>query len=298
MYHDLVFSSPENWQRAPTPSTLLNTFTYLFGPGEFRFYGYGAVFILTPLWVMVAIFKNPEEKWMKDTFSFLLLLWIAIVLPVMFFYLKSTYSQSAYNHRHFLYAIPLLALMTGVVLTRALNVLPENMRRGSFMALLCLIVIGQCYLNSSYALYRANHFKQDYRESARWFAQDIFVTDTSTSRTPPVVITNTRFFDHYLDSFSEGKLKSSFILENIDQVKIWRTQLDEKSSIIFYYLEAPAIVAANKMVTDMDQQLASHFSPFCRKKFLRTQIIGFEVRDPASLNTPDWEDLPVCTQER
>jgi len=296
MYHDLVASGPEYWQRAPTLSTLLNTFTYLFGPGEFRLYGYGAVFILTPLWVMVVLFKKPEDKWMKDMFSLLLLLWIAIVLPVMFFYLKSTYSQSAYNHRHFLYAIPLLALLTGAALTRALSFLPEKMRSGSFLLLLCLIVIGQWYLNSSYALYRANHFKQDYRESAQWITQEVFAVGNTSSHIIHPVITNNRFFDHYLDYFSEGRLKSSFILENADQIKNWRIQLRESNETTFYYLEAPAIVAANKMVTDMDQQLASHYAPFCRKKFLRTQIIGFEVRNLTSLNTPDWENLPVCTQ--
>jgi len=67
---------------------------------------------------------------------------------------------------------------------------------------------------------------------------------------------------------------------------------------VFYYLEEPAIPAANKMITPMDEFLAKHYRVLCRSKLIKTQVILFENITPLEEMAVDWEELPDCTIEK
>src|SRR5690606_33063239 len=119
MYHDLVASPPEYWHRVPTYNTLKNSFSYLFGPGDLQIYIYAVIFITIPFWILAVHSKKSWRIKYGNNGKLLGLLWLLVVLPVAFFYIKSIYSQPVYNHRHFLHAIPIMSLLTGAVLSRS-----------------------------------------------------------------------------------------------------------------------------------------------------------------------------------
>jgi len=294
MYHDLVASPPEAWQYSPTPKTLLSTFVFLFGPGDLRIYSYGLVLAAVPLWIVTVMLIKPWRQRYAGSAKIAALLWLCIILPLAFFYLKSVYSQSAYNRRHFLYTIPLLSLLLGSLLTYALGYFSEKNRAKALIVVIFLIVSYQLLINNNYALYSSKHFKQDYRESAR------IVTDqlSGTINSKTIIISNSVFFDHYLKFFSDGNIRSAFFLDDASKINELSEIFSHTTSERFYFLEAPAIPAANKMVTEIDRILAGKYQIICRSRLIRTQVILFENKNPSKDTTINWESLPSCTTEK
>jgi len=295
LYHDLVASPPEDWQHRPTPQTLVNTFVFLFGPGDFRVYSYGLVLAAMPLWIMVVMFIKPWRERYAHCAKIAALLWLCIILPIAFFYLKSIYFQSAYNRRHFLYAVPMLALLAGMLLSHGLEFFSEKNRSKLLVVIVALIIIYQGLVNNNHALYESNHFKQDYRESAKLVVDEL----TASKNNNVLIISNSRFFDHYLDYFSKSRLKSSLLLYGAWEDKKKPNELFSLNPhAVFYYLEAPTIPAANRMITDIDQFLAMQYSVLCRDRFTRTQVILFENTTPLTESVVNWEDLPSCITQK
>lgn len=293
MYHDLVASPPEPWQYAPTPQTLVHTFVFLFGPGDLRVYAYALVLAGLPLWIIAVILVKPWRQRYGKQAQLAALVWVCILLPFVFFYLKSTYSQSAYNRRHFVYAIPLLSLLLGMLLAQSLEFFAKHHRRNILLAMIGLVIVYQGLVNANSALYSSNHFKQDYRESARLVVENL---KTEPANTIPVISSST-FFDHYLGVFSDGELHSSLLLNDVAKIEKLQQLLANQQAPSFYYLEAPAVPAANKMVTDMDIALAKRYQALCRNKFARTQVILFAQQLPVDAAV-DWAALPPCVTKK
>lgn len=289
-YHDLVASPAESWQYTPTAQTLVSTFVFLFGPGDIRVYGYGLVLAGLPLWIAAVVIIKPWRERYAVRAKVAALLWFCIVLPIVFFYLKSVYSQSAYNRRHFLFFVPFLALLCGMLLAQFIEIFSEKYRSKVLVFLIALIFLYQGLVNSGYALYSGNHFKQDYRESAK------LIIDLTKSES--LIVSNSRFFDHYLLYFSKDKVSSSLLLNDTLKINEIDNLLTQKEKSMFFYLEAPSNPAANKMVTDMDQSLAKKYQAICRDKFIRTQVILFENRKLLTADTINWESLPRCVTEK
>jgi len=276
IYHHLVATPVTAWQRPPDIDTLKTTFWFLFGPDDTRVIFYKVVFLAT----LVLIFTSSRRWLLAYTMAL-------IVLPVAIFFFKSSASQSAYNHRHFLYAIPLLALLAGNCLDAAIKFFPERTRVYIFSGTVIVILFYQYAANNSRALYTANHFKQEFRESAQVVVADTEFMNSATG----IVVANTSFFNHYLKKYSAAQRESDFIYIRGDQMAELKALLDQHHASVLYYLEAPYFPGANGMITPEDQLFAESFQPLCRTRFARAQVIKYAVATPKLV---DWPSLPSC----
>jgi 4-amino-4-deoxy-L-arabinose transferase-like glycosyltransferase len=276
--HQLVNTPVTAWQRTPDFQTLHTTFTFLFGPDTLRITFYQLVVIAG---VALMCLSAHQRRLLAC------LLGMAM-LPVAVFYLKSAYSQDAYNHRHFLYAIPMLALVAGSVLDSLLQRVKNKHRSKVFLAIVAIIFACQYIANNNGALYTANHFKQEFREGAQVVADDHAFLQTPHH----LVLSNIVFFDHYLLRFTRSQQRSDLIYEHAAQREEVATLVSRQPSTGFYYLEAPLIPAANQMVTAEDLALAERYQPLCRTRFARVQVWRFAVAPPDA--AIDFSALPDC----
>lgn len=277
--YDLMHSPPEYWQRTPNLQTLNQTFWFLFGPDDFRVWCYKLALLFVVIVMGVTVIQRRVP-------AFPALLLAMSLLPVAVFFVKSLVSQSAYNHRHFLFVIPFVALLAGWIIDKALQRLPASGQQPVLLVLLVLVILYQALANQGRALYSANHFKQEYREVSALVAKDnAFHAETKT-----MVIANLHFFDHYLKRFSSPRTISA-IYETQAEFEGVRQLIAVEQVTQFYYLEAPLIPGANRMVTEQDQTLAQHYRAVCRTRFLRAQAIKWAVATPQAV---DWENLPTC----
>jgi 4-amino-4-deoxy-L-arabinose transferase-like glycosyltransferase len=276
--HQLVNTPVTAWQRAPDFQTLHTTFNFLFGPDTLRITFYLLVVIAG---VALMCLSTHRRKMLAC------LLGMA-VLPIAVFYLKSAYSQDAYNHRHFLYAIPLLALVAGSVLDSLLQRVNDQHRSKVLLLIVAIIFACQYIANNSDALYTANHFKQEFREGAQVVADDHTFLQTPHH----LVLSNIVFFDHYLLRFTRNKQRSDLIYERAAQREEVSTLVNVRQATEFYYLEAPLIPTANQMVTAEDIELAERYQPLCRTRFARVQVLRFSVAPPDA--AIDFSALPDC----
>jgi hypothetical protein len=138
--------------------------------------------------------------------------------------------------------------------------------------------------NNYRALYSANHFKQEFREAAKVVAKNNIT-----------VVSNTEFFDHYLNRFTDPRHQSIFIYDWVEKFPALQSLLAGQHIAEFYYLEAPMIPGANNMITAEDTILIQNYTPLCRTRFARTQVFKFSIAGnmpkPA---LPDLLDLPDC----
>jgi uncharacterized membrane protein len=291
----LVATPITGWQRPPDVNTLKTTFNFLFGPDDVRVIFYLLVFTAT---VMLAAWLAGQLLLAKKSRAavaaehiFISCILAMVVLPVVVFYIKSIFSQDAYNHRHFLYAIPLMALLTGFyfdLLTRKFST-PGQSR--IFIATLSLLVLYQLAANNGRALYTANHFKQEFRETAQVVANDL-TRIQSPGKNDVLIVSNTVFFDHYLNRFTKTQRKSDFIYEWDKKITALSALITSRHISEFYYLEAPIIPGANNMITAEDIALMDNYQPLCRTRFKRAQVFKFAVntKQPGTAVS----DLPDC----
>lgn len=292
-FRHLVSTPVTAWQRPPNFNTLATTFRFLFGPDSVRIIIYQIVVLVTLVILVVAIYGRLNKKsWhiTSDKPVTILYMLMMMVLPVAVFYIKSIFSQDAYNHRHFLYAIPLMALLAGYYFDAAISRFAEQKQTAIFFSVVIVIILYQLAANNGRALYSANHFKQEYREAAQVAADDPEVLKNNDI----VVVTNSVFFDHYLKRFTEARRKSDFIYNWYQQVPALQSLLTERHSAEFYYLEAPLIPGANNMITAEDLALIEHYQPLCRTRFNRAQVFKFSINHKS--HERSITDLPDCRQ--
>jgi len=280
--HHLSSTPVTGWQRAPDLETLQTTTWFLFGPDNLRMYFYLLVFIAA---LITSVVASVVPFAVAPVFYTLAM----IVLPITVFFIKSNVSQDAYNHRHFLVDIPLMALLAGYFIHAGLRKFPEKNQGILLLVTVLLIVTYQGIANNSRALYTANHFKQEFREGAKVVADDKdFLAWPNT-----LIVSNIYFFDHYLDRFTQGARKSDFIYDHVQKIADLRSIITAQHITQFYYLEAPNIPGANQMITLEDLALMDYYSPQCRTKFPRVQVFRFFVVDHPE--KPDLSTLPACT---
>ncbi len=277
-WQHLVNSPPEAWQHPVNLATLEKTRWYLFGPERFTMVLYTLSLAGAVALVIVNMLKHREP----EKTGLILLTLLAFVLPIALFFIKSSLSQSAYNHRHFLYAIPLASLLVGYmivyVLQRWMRFKP-GLSNAVILLIVLLITVGQTGVLFKKNYYRAQHFKAEYREAA----------DLVARQNVPV-ISSTRFFDHYLQRF--GNIQSLLFFTSPKKIEELNLQVIQHKLETFYFLEAPAVPKRNDMVTKRLRLLAEHYTPQCRTKFKRVQVIKFSVR--TSSNIADFASLPAC----
>lgn len=281
MVHDLLHSPPEYWQRKPSLQTLDQLFWFLFGPDSLFiwFYRISALFVLLFL-------VNSARKRTLLLPGFLVLLLVMAILPLAVFLVKSLLSQSAYNHRHFLFVIPFAALMAGWMLDQLLQRLSSKRQTAALIAIVCLLPGYQLAVNWQSGFYRANHFKQEYREVGALVASD----EAFMNHPRVLVVANLFFFDHYLKRFGARRVTEA-IYDKDEQIDEIRQILTAQQVEQFYFLEAPMIPGQNNMVTKKDLLLAEHYTPLCRTRFQRAQAIKWTTTPAAN---PGWETLPAC----
>jgi len=281
--HDLVNSPPELWQRTPDTNTLKTTVWFLFGPDDAQVFFYLVVLLIT---VIITFIK-------KNKYALILYTLAMIFFPVALFFIKSVFSQDAYNHRHFLYAIPLMALLAGYLIHEAIYLCPQRYQTAVFIVVILFIMGYQFVENISSGLYTANHFKEEYREGAQVVASDKDFLQGSEH----AIISSSYFFDHYLNRFTENQRQSDFIYDQESKMKALQEFLSSGHVKEFYYLETPLIPAANRMITPEDGVLFESYQPLCRTRFARVQVFKFSIENPASkfnISNSDISRLPAC----
>lgn len=288
----LLATPVTSWQRPPDINTLKTTFNFLFGPDDLRITFYLLMLLASSVVVVgsaVVFFLNKKTRLASaNEVIFIMYTLAMIVLPVAVFYFKSVWSQDAYNHRHFLYAIPLLALLAGLCFDLLARRFSARTQTILLLAALLLIVIYQALANYNRALYRANHFKQEFRETAQVLAGRLKYEKNDQI----LIVSNTVFFDHYLRRFTETKRKSDFVYETQQKLPELSRLIDAGHISEFYYLEAPIIPGANNMITAEDMALAKTYQPLCRTRFSRAQLFKFSVMTVGDNN--DLFVLPDC----
>jgi len=283
----LVATPVTGWQRPPDMNTLKTTFQFLFGPDAIRIIFYQIIFSVSMLMVFISatgLLKNKNNTFVSEDRQPIVLSALAmILLPVGVFYIKSIFSQDAYNHRHFLYAIPLLALLAGYYFDEIIRRFAEAWQGKILVIVVIMIILYQLSANNSRNLYTANHFKQEFREAALVVANDMSVSKSAPDgRISAMVVSNTPFFDHYLNRFTNAQYKSEFIYDWDQKLPALQAMLAERHVAAFYYLEAPIMPGANNMITAEDLALMHIYQPLCRTRFSRAQVFKFSALDKPS----------------
>jgi hypothetical protein len=287
MYHHLTSSAAEGWQKTPDLVTLDKTFTFLAGPDELRTWLYGtavglSVLVLSAKWLGGKMFPDFPRHF------FILALALSF-LPIAVFFGKSSFSQSAYNHRHFIHAIPLMALLSGYFLAAPLKKIPQHFQRPALLILILLILLGQIQLNNDRALYTALHFKEEYREASQVVVQDkLFIQQKN-----PLIISSNRFFDHYLAYYSNRQIQTSILFKLKKDLQRTRQQIDEIKPGRFYYLER---IRRGPNAWSPSRQLARFYPALCRTTFVRTQAVQYAGNQSVSSPVMDWDSLPPCNK--
>ena len=291
MWYQMHHTPVTGWQRTPTLATLDQTLRLLLGPDLPGELFYVACFAVLLLLIVLSLMRRQQIVMINMTRHSLALLGftaVMIVMPVMVFFVKSLYSQDAYNHRHFLFVIPLAALLAGYSIHLLLQQL-ELQRRELILAVIVITLLAYALArNISGGLYTSNHFKQDYREAVKVVAADKpFLAEPAA-----LLVTSTPFFNHYLDR-QLGRTADAEYSRDVSFAAM-QQNLQLHQGRVFYYLEAPEIPAANDMITERDLELIQHYQPVCRTKLLRTQVFKFRLVE-GRVSLP--EQLPDCRQE-
>lgn len=281
-WYDLQNSPPESWQHAPDAKTLARTFTFLFGRDGLRINLSYAVFWLTLAAIaVIPLLGRQHQK--RKSLVVLAMMWMAALLPLAMFFIKSLLSQPVYNERHFIYCIPFLALAGGFWMAWLLDCCPARYRAGALVVCISIILAYQGITNKNRSLYRLGFFKAEYRQSVEFVRQD----HQFWQQEKPAILANTRFFDHYLALPGLEKPASSFHYEAHRSAEEAVAYIEANNAREFYLLEAGVLDA----MTPQNQALSARFQPLCRKQFDRVQVIRYGVR---SAQPVDLMTLPVC----
>lgn len=190
---DHVADQDKNWavSAKPTPMEVFYTFRYLWGPDhrQTMLYIYSM-----PLALALAIYEclgkqSINRKGVTCVVIFLM------VIPVLAFYIESVYWTPIFEKRYFLITVPLVALLAGVVVVRAIEyILPPGWHRFSLALVIILISIQMISKNIEREIY-TNNSKDPIRQAA-----DIIQTDLGDkigSNEYTVLVTHNSF-EHYL----------------------------------------------------------------------------------------------------
>lgn len=291
MYHHWV-DAPTEWATPiATSSRILDTYRYLLGPDNVRFYV--CVAILASLVLMRAL--TPVRRILADITPttlvyrqrcWALMLWLCIA-PILLFALQSHLSTSAYTMRHFTYTIPYFALLIACFPAYIAQRIPSMKWRSRYVATVCLIAAAMnTHYNITTNLYD-HYWKEDYRGAVDILVHDKRFIEETTHHT---VITNSIFFDHYLAQ-SGLKPKQDVMIQRTEELPALHALLAQQKPERFYYLEV-----LNKTQEPILEDLIRHYTARCYSKLNKVKIIKFSLQTPATAQ--DITELNDCPPRR
>jgi len=283
-WHHICCGPVESWQVKPTIQTLLDSYQAFFGTEKISvaLYIAGIIFALTQLIRKLTHGAN-DKRSTEYNFIFIACLLFMIFAPVMTFYIKSVISQPAYNDRHFLYAIPLAALLCGHFLSSLFVTKNPRTRENLLVILVLSILVYQHHINIKSKLFTSPHRKEQYREAVNYLANDVEFLYTPGS----ILISNSPFFNHYIRQYSDD-VKVHYYYDRTEKMSEMQEFFKDNTVRQFYMLE---ITGAEGINSDLFLSLIDNFYPDCRSALYNTQVAKFSLQ-PTSFSS--WEELPEC----
>lgn len=260
--HHLDNGPQELWNKTPTAATLPQTLEFLFGPDIFR-----TVLFSFGLLMGALTIRGRKDK------RILVMLWLCMLVPIALFYGKSLISQPIYNHRHFLYALPLMYL---VIADAASHIL----RKEKLLPTLIVIIAASLFLNQFLHLYDGDRYKHNYRGAV----------DIAMSGNPELMVASNRFFDHYVKQKGIAR-EPPLLFEDPTQLDKLSDTLTKRGVASFYYVE---VIGPESDLTDdyltREEALASRYTLECRNDLRRTRVLRFSTRKPKATTL----EAPAC----
>lgn len=259
--HHIVNGPQELWNKTPTITTLAETLEFLFGPDPVRT-------ILFSLMLPITAFYFFRSKNKHVT----IILWVCMLLPIGLFYGKSLISQPIYNHRHFLYALPLAYLLIASAASTIFN------KRQIHIATILVIIISFA-LNQTLHVYDGDRYKHNYRGAV----------DIAIEGNPDLIVASNRFFDHYIRQ--KNNTPPILIFETASQLEPISQTIYKEGITSFYFVE---VIGPESDLTDeyitREEAIASRFTLECRNDLRRTRVLRFNTRQPAVVSLA----APAC----
>jgi len=286
------------WWSVPEWMDLYGTFKVLFEFGSQLLWLYQIVFIA--LCVTVGCFCVDRKRICQVVanrcelteaevakalqFSFVVLL--MAVMPVLVFFIKSRISQPVYDSRHFIYVIPLMAMVAGYFISLCLFRAATPLRQVILALIILALMVSQSYCNVMTHLYTGQHLKPEYREAVQVLAQD-----TKNPTADIFIVGNSEFFNHYLQRSLAGRT-TDYLFVDVQQMPELNGLITTRKPAALYFLETPE-TGGYEMISSLDKTLAEFYRPVCRTAFHFAQVIKFDAQLVPS--TPlNWNQLPVC----
>ena len=278
MYYHLTHTPANAWWLKPEWYSLYENFKWMFGYRGSTLFLYQLAFLFLLLQFGATVLR-------KKTNHFSSLLLLMIVLPVMVFFIKSRISQPVSDYRHFIFALPLLAMPAGCMLSLLFINFRNWIRNTLLVFAVILILVTQNLANVLGKLYVGPHLKPEYRQSVEALIINRGASDSDLS----LIAANSHFYNHYLRRLLNGRSIDVVLGERSD-LSTLASMLDNTHTGSFYFLELPQD-GKREMITNMDIELAKIYQPVCRTHYLYSQLIKFDVHHRGDV---DWEQLPDC----
>jgi len=151
---------------APDINTLIHLAYFLIGPEKNVLYGYLAFITICIFYVLYKAMKrnDDDDDNPNKTFALMAIFFMAIA-PIAVFYIKSQFSQRVFQDRHFIYSIPLFALMAGFGISVLLSKIPHGYFANTLKSSSIFFLIGYImWLHNQSSLY-TEYTKDPIRES-------------------------------------------------------------------------------------------------------------------------------------
>ncbi len=276
MFIHLFHADPSFETPVPTAHTLWQTAGFIWGPETLRLLlGAGATMIFC-CWCSAEILRRNLGRQER----YLLLLLLLVVVPILMFFVKSRLGQSAYTVRHFIYAIPVAALLNAWLLERAMRVLQCCSVR-SLMVVLVIVGVGAMNLNISSALPVGGKLysgitKIEYRQAVETIVRDAGFMQAGNRN----IFVSNKFFDHYLLHFHVRDKPAPFMHQNApEKIGEYMKQIADEKMNGFYYLEVFMSVETREP-SPILKELQKHYYAICATQFFWVQVFKFSTLLP------------------
>ncbi len=297
LFYHMTHKPVGAWWQVPPWDSLYANFKWMFGYSSNILYIYNTVFLLLIILLLLKLIHSKKinttlakklgmaSQEFTNLLSFSSLLLLAIVIPVMIFFIKSQISMPIYDYRHFIYTIPLMAIATGGLITLFLTNFRKNIADALLAVMVVAIIVNQNYSNIVEKLYLSHHFKPEYR-------QLVEVMTLNQARDPDpsfFIIINSDYFNHYLRRALDGRA-SDYLLSGTHQLNALDELVKNKNPDSIYFLEIP-INDGHGMISNLDARLAENYHVICRVHYVYGQIIKYNKGKQFNGN---WDQIPDC----
>jgi mannosyltransferase len=287
MWYQVANPDP-SWQTAaPDMKVLLDTALFIWGPSPNLFAFCFTTFAGWFVFVAVQLARGRlslADKRLLGVLAMVLLPWLA-------FYVKSLLSESIYTVRHFIYAIPVMMLITA----RVISLLWQRFwpQRGVATLALCLTGFAGFALNAhleygslaSGKLY-SGITRHAYREAVATIVRDV---DFMKSERKNVFVANP-FFNHYLRTMRVRFKAAPYMHATLpEKFPEYVALIRSKKIQNFYYLEVFLNVETREP-SPILQKLQQQYHAVCQTQYRWVQVLKFNTTLPANAGAA----VPSC----